>query len=132
MQPMDDKAVRYIHLRVRGCSRTIFTILDILLLAAIDTGEVPRIASYAEIAEEIGCYPKHVRTIGIRLERAGLLDIAESWREDGGRDANAWLITDVGRSVLSAWPDGAGADAAGELPEWARSHVGGGALASIG
>ena len=132
MQPLDDRAARYVHLRVRGCSRTIFTILDILLLAAIDTGEVPRIASYAEIAEEIGCYPKHVRTIGIRLESAGLLDIVEAWREDGGRDANAWLITDVGRSVLSAWPGGAGAEAVGLLPEWARSHVGSRAIAPSG
>lgn len=125
-----DRPPRYVRLRVRGCSRTTFTVLDVLLLAAIASGGYARVATNAEIAAEIGCYAGHVRDIALRLERAGLIDVVGIWREDGGRDANAWSLTAAGEEVLAVWPDAAGADVDG-LPEWARAHVGAGALAGV-
>lgn len=124
MPSAEDRAPRFVRLRVRGCGRTAFTLLDILLLAAVDPAQPARIATYGQIASEIGCYPRYVRTVASRLERAGLIATVEAWREDGGRDGNAWMLTDTGRAVLAAWPAAAGQGVVDGLPEWARGRVG--------
>ena len=49
--------------------------------------------SHKELAESIGCCAKTVDRAIARLRNAGLVEVRNTRRADGGRDANAYVLS---------------------------------------
>lgn len=57
--------------------------------------------SYKELAESVGCCAKTVDRAIARLRNAGLVEVRNARRADGGQDANAYVLSNARAS--KAW-----------------------------
>lgn len=78
-------------LEVGGRVRLTNTQLKILGAIAASSRRHP--ITHEELAESVGCCAKTVDRAIARLRNAGLVEVRNARRADGGRDANAYVLS---------------------------------------
>ena len=74
-------------------ARVRLTDTQLKILGAIAAASRRHPISYKELAESVGCCAKTVDRAIARLRNAGLVEVRNARRADGGRDANAYVLS---------------------------------------
>lgn len=77
---------------MEGGGRVRLTDTQLKILGAIAASRRHPI-SHKELAESVGCCAKTVDRAIARLRSAGLVEVRNARRTDGGRDANAYVLS---------------------------------------
>lgn len=73
--------------------RVRLTDTQLKILGAIAASSRRHPISHKELAESVGCCAKTVDRAIARLRNAGLVEVRNARRADGGRDANAYVLS---------------------------------------
>lgn len=73
--------------------RVRLTDMQLKILGAIAASSRRHPITHEELAESVGCFAKTVDRAIARLRNAGLVEVRNTRRADGGRDANAYVLS---------------------------------------
>ena len=73
--------------------RVRLTDMQLKILGAIAASSRRHPITHEELAESVGCCAKTVDRAIARLRNAGLVEVRNTRRADGGRDANAYVLS---------------------------------------
>ena len=73
--------------------RVRLTDMQLKILRAIAASSRRHPITHEELAESVGCCAKTVDRAIARLRNAGLVEVRNTRRADGGRDANAYVLS---------------------------------------
>lgn len=73
--------------------RVRLTDMQLKILGAIAASSRRHPITHEELAESVGCCAKTVDRAIARLRNAGLVEVRNARRADGGRDANAYVLS---------------------------------------
>ena len=74
-------------------ARVRLTDTQLKILGAIAASSRRHPITHRELAESVGCCAKTVDRAIARLRNAGLVEVRNARRADGGRDANAYVLS---------------------------------------
>ena len=74
-------------------ARVRLTDTQLKILGAIAASSRRHPITHRELAESVGCCAKTVDRAIARLRNAGLVEVRNAIRADGGRDANAYVLS---------------------------------------
>ena len=76
-------------------ARVRLTDTQLKILGAIAASSCRHPITHEELAESVGCCAKTVDRAIARLRNAGLVEVRSIRRADGGRDANAYVLSNA-------------------------------------
>ena len=76
-----------------GGGRVRLTDTQLKILGAIAASSRRHPITHEELAESVGCCAKTVDRAIARFRKAGLVEVRNTRRADGGRDANAYVLS---------------------------------------